>query len=229
MLNPIKEKKVIEVIAGDVVLDEEASATSTTGPVYNIENGEISADKKDFFVKNLTFKALSSESDFAQYQVPAGNERYIMMSNTNITFQVAEGDSVTVKVVCSKNACKNIDAEDAEDGSQVNDRKCFVNVNGTNYCHKDAEGNDAADLKLFDDANIIEFGLVGGTYTFQKYSGTGNILISSIEITPASTEGIRSIANTEKADAAIYNLAGQKVNAAFRGVVVKNGHKMIQK
>lgn len=202
VLNPIKEKKTIQVIAGDVVLDEEATATSTTGEVYTVENGEISADKMDFFVKDLTFKALKDE----QYQVPAGNERYIQMSNTNITFQVAEGDSVTVKVICSKNSCKNIDAEDAEDGSQVNDRKCYVNVSGTNYAHmemmevtyKDQAGNDsivvelaeAADLKLFEDANIIEFGLTGGTYTFQKYSGTGNILISSIEIAPAVEEPV---------------------------------------
>ena len=202
VLNPIKEKKTIQVIAGDVVLDEEATATSTTGEVYTVENGEISADKMDFFVKDLTFKALKDE----QYQVPAGNERYIQMSNTNITFQVAEGDSVTVKVICSKNSCKNIDAEDAEDGSQVNDRKCYVNVSGTNYAHmemmevtyKDQAGNDsivvelaeAADLKLFEDANIIEFGLGAGTYTFQKYSGTGNILISSIEIAPAVEEPV---------------------------------------
>ena len=202
VLNPIKSKKVIEVIAGDVVLDEEATASSTTGEVYRIENGEISADKADFFVKDLTLKAITDE----QYQVPAGNARYIQMSNTNITFQVADGDSVTVKVICSKNACKNIDAEDAEDGSQVNDRKCVVNLNGTNYTHKelmdvvykDVAGNDsivnelaeASDLKLYENANIIEFGLTGGIYTFQKYSGTGNILISSIEITPAAAQPI---------------------------------------
>ena len=188
VLNPIKDKKVIEVIAGDVVLDEEATATSTTGEVYTIENGEISADKMDFFVKNLTFKALKDE----QYQVPAGNERYIQMSNTNITFFVAEGDSVDVKVVCSKNSCKNIDANDAEDGSQVTDRKCYVNVSGTNYCLKDEEGNETNDLKLYPNANEFTFGLKGaegGSYfTFQKYSGTGNILISSIEITPASAQ-----------------------------------------
>jgi hypothetical protein len=133
-----------------------------------------------------------------QYQVPFGNERYIQMSNTNITFLVAAGDEVNVKVTCSKNACKNIDADDAEDGSAVNDRKCYVNVSGTNY--------GGEDLKLNPDGNVIEFTLKGGKdvsatddegnpvtifegadtyYTFQKYSGTGNILISSIEFTPA--------------------------------------------
>ena len=216
VLNPIKEKKTIAVTKADVVLDEEATATSTTGEVYKVENGEISADKADFFVKNLSWGVVKD----AQYQVD-GKEAYIKMSDTNITFLVAAGDSVSVKVICSKNACKNIDAADAEDGSQVNDRKCYVNVSGTNYCHKDAEGNEAADLKLYPEANIIEFGLKGGKttkqnkkdadgndvlgedgkaiqeevftpgdtyYTFQKYSGTGNILISSIEIEPAAAE-----------------------------------------
>ena len=187
VLNPIKEKKTITVTAADVVVDEEATASATDGStVYKVENGAISADKKDFFVKNLTFGVLKDAK--AQYQVPEGQEAYIQMSNTNIVFQVAEGDSVVVKVVCSKNSCKNLDADDAEDGSQVNDRKCYVNVSGTNYCLKDAEGNETNDLKLYPNANVFEFGLGAGTYTFQKYSGTGNILISSIEITPAAAE-----------------------------------------
>ena len=185
VLNPIKEKKTIAIASADVVVDDEATAASTDGStIYKVENGTLTADKKDFFVKNLTFAVLKDAK--AQYQVPEGQEAYIQMSNTNIVFQVAEGDSVVVKVICSKNSCKNIDADDAEDGSQVNDRKCYVNVSGTNYCLKDAEGNETNDLKLYPNANVFEFGLGAGTYTFQKYSGTGNILISSIEITPAA-------------------------------------------
>ena len=170
VLNPIKEKKVIAVTAGTVVVDEEATATSTTGEVYKVEGGEISADKADFFVKNLTFGVVKD----AQYQIDE-KEIYIQMSNTNITFQVAEGDSVNVKVITSKNSCKMIENDDE---SKI-DRKNYVNVSGTTYGNDDvtAEGG-----------NIIEFGLTGGkTYTFQKYSGTGNILISSIEITPVAT------------------------------------------
>lgn len=224
VLNPIKAKKTIAVTKADVVLDEEATAASTTGEVYKVENGEISADKADFFVKNLTFGVVKN----ADYQID-GKEAYIQMSNTNITFLVAEGDSVNVKVICSKNACKNIDAADAEDGSQVNDRKCYVNVSGTNYCHKDADGNEAADLKLYPEANVIEFGLNAGTYTFQKYSGTGNIMISSIEFTPVNANGISTINAAEKvSNGAIYNLAGQKVGKDFKGLVIKNGKKMIQ-
>ena len=208
VLNAIKEKKTIAITSADVVVDEEATATSTDGStVYKVENGAISADKTDFFVKNLTFNVLKDAK--AQYQVPEGQEAYIQMSNTNIVFKVAAGDKVKVKVVCSKNSCKNIDADDAAEDKLDNgctpDRQCYVNVSGTNYCLTDADGNHTNDLKLYPDANVFEFELAGGKnvttkdeegnetttfeaadtyYTFQKYSGTGNILISSIEITP---------------------------------------------
>ena len=211
VLNAIKEKKTIAITSADVVVDEEATATSTDGStVYKVENGAISADKMDFFVKNLTFNVLKDAK--AQYQVPAGQEAYIQMSNTNIVFKVAAGDKVKVKVVCSKNSCKNLDADDAAEDKLDNgctpDRQCYVNVSGTNYCLTDAEGNHTNDLKLYPDANVFEFELAGGKnvttkddegnetttfeaadtyYTFQKYSGTGNILISSIEITPEAT------------------------------------------
>lgn len=230
VLNPIKEKKTIVVTTGTAVIDEEATATSTTGPVYKVEGGAISADKKDFFVKNLTFAVL--KDDKAQYQID-GKEIYIQMSNTNITFQVAEGDSVDVKVICSKNSCKNLEAEDAAADKLVNgctpDRSCYVNVSGTNYCHLDADGGVAADLKLHSEANIITFGLTAGTHTFQKYSGTGNILISSIEITPVEVDktGISTVKN-EIAKSAIFNLAGQKVTSNFKGIIVKDGKKIFK-
>ena len=250
VLNPIKEKKTIAVTKADVVVDEEATATSTTGEVYKVENGEISADKADFFVKNLSWGVVKN----ADYQID-GKEAYIQMSNTNITFLVAAGDEVNVKVICSKNACKNIDADDAAEDKQVDgctpDRSCYVNVSGTNYCAKDAEGKAVCDQKLYPGvANIIEFSLKGGKdvtskdeegndvttfdakdtyYTFQKYSGTGNILISSIEITPANASGISTIKANVENNSAIYNLAGQKVAKDYKGLVIKNGVKVIQK
>ena len=213
VLNPIKEKKTIAVTTGTAVIDEVETEKSTTGPVYKVEGGAISADKKDFFVKNLTFAVL--KDDKAQYQID-GKEIYIQMSNTNITFQVAEGDSVDVKVVCSLNSCKTLESEDE---SKI-DRKCYVNVNGTTYGHDDVTAENG---------NIIEFGLKAGTHTFQKYSGTGNILISSIEITPilANPSGIATVKN-EVAKSAIFNLAGQKVSNNFKGIIVKDGKKIFK-
>ena len=41
--------------------------------------------------------------------------------------------------------------------------------------------------------------------------------------------GINAIKTTQNSNAAIYNLAGQKVSNDFKGIVIQNGRKMIQK
>lgn len=160
VLNPIKEKKTITV-SGSAVVDDEATANATDGKTYyKIENGVINYDKMDFFIKSPVISAVAGDN--AQYQID-GQEAYIQMSNTNITFLLAAGDKAKVKVICSKNSCKNIDADDAEDGSQVNDRKCVITVNGTNYTHLNEDGGEMSDMKLFpNEANIVEFELQAG-------------------------------------------------------------------
>ena len=199
VLNPIKENKVISVTAGKAVVDEVATETSTTGTVYMIEGGAISADKMDFFVKNLEFAALANNTAVTQYQVPEGQEAYIKMNATNITFEVAENDSVKVHVICSKNSCKKIDSD------KVDERKCMVNVDGTTYgCADittgtyditDANGNVIETLPT----NEIKFTLGAGVHTFQKFSGTGNILICSIEFTPLLSAGISEVSAAKEA------------------------------
>ena len=216
VLNPISEEKIITV-SGKAVVDEEATASSTTGTIYMIEDGAITTDKMDFFVKNLEFGAIANASAAAQYQVPAGQEAYIKMNATNISFLVAEGDSVNVHVICSKNSCKNIDAEEAKD------RQCMVNVDGTTYgCADmltgtyditDADGNVVETLPT----NEIKFGLAAGIHTFQKFSGTGNILISSIKITPVKGTGINAVNGENKV------AKNGKFIKNNRVVIVKNG------
>jgi hypothetical protein len=75
----------------------------------------------------------------------------------------------------------------------------------------------------------VKFGLSAGIHTFKKYSGTGNILVSSIEITPVDATGISTIAAEKVANSVIYNIAGQKVSKDYKGLVVKDGKKFIQK
>ena len=216
VLNPISEEKIITV-SGTAVVDEEATASSTTGTIYKIEDGAITADKMDFFVKNLEFGAIANNTAAAQYQVPEGQEAYIKMNATNISFLVAEGETVNVHVVCSKNACKNLEAEEAKD------RQCKVNVDGTNYgCEDmltgtyditDADGNVVETLPT----NEIKFSLGEGIHTFQKFSGTGNILISSIKITPVKGTGINAVNGENKAS------MNGKVIKNNRVVIVKDG------
>ena len=79
------------------------------------------------------------------------------------------------------------------------------------------------DIKVGD--VVIVYGKLkkfGSTYELDK----NNILISL----NGKTTGITNITTDEAAkNAPVYNLAGQKVTKAYKGVVIKNGKKMIQK
>ena len=228
VLNPIKSEKIITVKSGDVVVDEEATATNTQGEtVYKVVNGAIDYDKKDFFVKNPEFGIVKTETD-AAYQID-GKEVYIKMNSTNISFKVDGYDSLTVVVTCSKNSCKTFNA--ANDETVTTDRKCFVNVSGKTYGTEDITATNEDGTP----GNVITFGLKGeeggSIFTFQKYSGTGNILISSIKFIPYFDDptGISDVKAAAAQNGAVYNLAGQKVNAAFKGLVIKNGKKVVMK
>ena len=65
--------------------------------------------------------------------------------------------------------------------------------------------------------NEIKFGLGSGIHTFKKFSGTGNILISSITITPVTSVGINNV----KGENTVVKTA--KMIKNNRIVIVKNG------
>lgn len=60
------------------------------------------------------------------------------------------------------------------------------------------------------------------------FKGTPEILPTQA-VVPGSSTGISNITTSEANNAPAYNLAGQKVNAAYKGIVIKNGKKMIKK
>jgi len=64
-----------------------------------------------------------------------------------------------------------------------------------------------------------------------QYKGTetpGKLDIASITRTIRDASGINSVSSQKIQPTAIYNLAGQKVNAQYKGVVIKNGKKIMQ-
>lgn len=211
VLDPIKEKKVL-TITGSYAVDEEATANDPNGNTQYMAvdakmlyNGQES-DPCFYLVPDAKFSVILT--DTAQVN---GQEIYLQMDKPNLTFMVADGDSVGVKVTVSKNSHKN-----------DTDFKTYVNVNGVTH------GYD----NILTGGNVIEFGLTGGVYTFQKYSGTGNIHIASIEITPADPNGIKNVAVAPALDAnaPIYDVVGRQVSAPLKkGVYIQNGRKFIVK
>lgn len=206
VLNPLKEEKTITV--SGVAKD---SLDSAGNAVYYVENGAITTNKMDFFVKNLEFGVVTSKVDsIKKYQVN-DQEVYIKMNNTNISFLVDETDSVDIVVTCSKNACKNVYVADSTQW------QCFVNVDGNNYGGFLFDKDNQANLDAY--KNVISFSVGAGVHTFQKYSGTGNILISSIKFTPRvdCVAGIKEVVSEKKFDAKKSMVNGRLVIQTSNG------------
>ena len=60
-----------------------------------------------------------------------------------------------------------------------------------------------------------------------KYEINSNNQIYSIN--GATSAGVKNITVEQNVDAPAYNLAGQRVNDAYKGIVVKNGKKYLNK
>lgn len=102
----------------------------------------------------------------------------------------------------------NLTADDIQPGNEL----LTDNGDGTWTVKVDLSG--AADLlALLDDHHLL---FTGSGYTPTK-------------IYFDDATAIQSVKKAAKADGAIYNLAGQKVNASYKGVVIKNGKKYFQK
>lgn len=86
--------------------------------------------------------------------------------------------------------------------------------------------------KKFTSADDIKVGDVVVVYgKLTKFKTTYELDLNNILISlNGQTTGITNITTDEAAkNAPVYNLAGQKVTKAYKGVVIKNGKKMIQK
>lgn len=124
----------------------------------------------------------------------------------------------------------------------------------TDYALTKAEGwqNVTSDLKMSDGTvtstdskNVYGLATVGGQDGFYKASSaqkipakcgylevakTAGAAFFSLGDITGNTTGIADVkAETVKADAQMYNLAGQKVGKGYKGIVIKNGKKMILK
>ena len=135
---------------------------------------------------------------------------------------LAVGDVISITAYITKNESKEanayiifadgVDAESPVFGDAENIHENFNGAIGTKTVSV-PEG--AAGVKSI-------------TMTRGSKAGT-NIFITKLTITRGGAAGINTVKTVEAEDSAAYNLAGQKVADGFKGIVVKNGRKMIQK
>ena len=116
----------------------------------------------------------------------------------------------------------------------------YVNIDSENRTPYWAQVGDKE--YTADDANIMKSYKDGknpdvNTYTFAeglsevvfKNAGEQVCFVLEVDYNASSLDGVAAIAAEQSVNAPVYNLAGQKVDAQYKGVVIKNGQKQIQK
>jgi len=170
-----------------------------------------------------------------KYIVEAGKHVIIKTDEAktvNLTPYTGKKTSVTVDEIFTLNAdTPTSKVQDNTAGAKYSDGKTDVTFSASNYIYR-----------LTNNASTGGFG-------FTYYSGAtmkaGQFFILSTKKPAAGrlnvvwldengnvedeTTAISAIENVETETGSIFNLAGQKVDANYKGVVIKNGKKMIQK
>ena len=77
-------------------------------------------------------------------------------------------------------------------------------------------------------ANISE-NFSEGLFTLRLVGTGGTCNIDNIKFTCTEPAGISDVMNDDASDAPAYNLMGVPVNANYRGIVIKNGKKVVVK
>lgn len=89
-----------------------------------------------------------------------------------------------------------------------------------------------------DDFQTVEIEFPAFAYTlegchllFQNGDFLGTTIVKSVKVIDLDGDpnGIEAVKANQLVNGAIFNLAGQKVNANYKGVVIQNGKKFIQK
>ncbi len=180
-------------------------------PVNSILNGKVKVDLN--FNYGVPYLAANAGTDDETITVTESTEaaQPIEATVADIIANKYLNDLVTIKgFTFSKEEYQegrfNYYANDGEQKIMIYDK--FNKVGGV------------AELTEGEKYNVV--GLYGAIF-----KGTPEI-IPTQAVVPTST-GISNITVTTADNAPAYNLAGQKVNAAYKGIVIKNGKKMIKK
>ena len=84
------------------------------------------------------------------------------------------------------------------------------------------------DIATFSSDQPVTIRIYIGKCATNKQVGITNVVLTG-KIDSSVPTGINTVKVAEATDGVIYNLAGQKVNENYKGVVIKDGKKMIQK
>lgn len=191
----------------------------------SLPGGTVLADN-DCFTATTVFTASTGSSSYV-YADESSFENWVQLrvdkdpSEENVNGTEKDGCTPVV-IVAKANATLNVYVRTGNNKTaNLFDQSTFTALDKTESFVEDGSNN-----RWTWTWNIE----AGKTYVLTERGGTGRLSGFSYEIKSGDTDGINTVvAGETKADTSVYNLAGQKVNDAFKGVVVKNGKKLVQK
>ena len=195
---------------GDVVVYEAYADGSDIymDPLYSINDKYVVALGQAVIVKVKGTSSLIKEEDGKKYIECEG---------------AAAADLVTQRYLAGADALANKLGWEDHETNQV--------ING----YANAANNEAAYAVAKISTNGLKFQAISNEGTFYlnkciyiiaKKSASG---VRVIWLDEEDATAIKNVKAAKAENGAIYNLAGQKVNAAYKGVVIKDGKKYIQK
>lgn len=184
--------------------------------------GEVKASAKDL---------AGNEIDYTHYVAANGaNGRDNIFGNTNCAyFQFEPKYSGTIQVMAQDMGTnKGIIAADITDGTQVNlPTQLYINGELKNFEAKQTLEDQGITDKY---TGYVNFKVEGGKKYLYCVSGSKGRLLGYSYTYDSTGTGIADInADVNDANAPVYNLAGQRVNANAKGLVIKNGKKYVNK
>lgn len=177
--------------------------TSTSSEKMQVK---LAANEDIFFeYKNSSTKtnAMKTGENYAQFDA----KNYIIM------IPVKTGDVVYVKFSAKGSNAPTLGIDGSEPPITANDGAATT-----------CSGKTEADAVVFS-ATATK----GGTAKIKESTSGMRLYAIGINKNPNETTAIQTVKATQATDGAVYNLAGQKVGNDFKGIVIKDGKKMLQK
>ena len=191
-------------------------------------------DKGGFYMKNLKFELLPTfnlpGTVEAEDMVKSEGCSIVATSNGFALGNLANKSwaEYSVKVVQAGKYSYELNASSDVTGTKLN--MYMVDANGTEQSlgMVKVPNTGSKDTYQAKTGNVKE-SLNEGLYTLRIVGGGGNCNIDNIKFTCTEpVSGISDVLVDDAADAPAYNLMGVPVNAGYRGVVIKNGKKMLK-
>ena len=204
-----QKQEVFVKDATGAVMFYNAGLTVNNGDVIN---GSVKGTGKDFYgTKEFCTNA---NTDLATLTIEAGA---LATGDVKALNEITDED---ISNLIAVNDVKLISRDETDDKGKTHTNFYMVDAAGNEFAYYNTfhtAGFDAADL--VDKTGLNFIGII------KLHFGTKQLC----PIDPVNT-GIENIENAElNVNAPMYNVAGQKVNANFKGIVLQNGKKFINK